>query len=315
MVGPSKTLRLLYSIADAANEARAPEDVLTFALDEVCAYMDWPIGHAYVERDVGSGVLVSAGLWHLDEPDSMVNFREITRKTSFSSGVGLPGRVFDTGEPVWIQDVNEDPNFPRAKESGEALGVRSAFAFPILIGRNVAAVLEFFSENVEEMSDDLLDVMARVGMQLGRVIERARAEEALKGREEYTKAILENLADGVLIMDEDGTLQSVNAAAERVFQATASDLMGNFHPLIQPGGKGSGQGERFGTYLAKNKDSFLNRGPMEVKVFRRDGTVFPLELLLSSFGPKGVRGLICAVRDISDRKETERQLLHGQRME
>jgi diguanylate cyclase (GGDEF)-like protein len=54
----------------------------------------------------------------------------------------------------------------------------------VLVGREVAAVLEFYSERVEEPDDQLLDVMADVGLQLGRVIERERARAAVERRAE-----------------------------------------------------------------------------------------------------------------------------------
>ncbi|MCW9035885.1 MAG: ATP-binding protein [Rhodospirillales bacterium] len=314
MTVPSKLVNLLYRIADAANEATVPDDVLLFALDEVCAYMEWPIGHAYIEKERGSGELVSAGLWHLEKPEVNDDFRQLTEKTSFKSGVGLPGRVYKTGQPAWIPDVNEDPNFPRAKRSGEPLPVGSGFAFPVMTGRETTAVLEFFSENVEEMGDEVLDLMARVGTQLGRVIERGRAEEALKAREAYTKTILKNLAEGVITMDvKNGTIDMVNTIAETICGASLEDIQQGKAPLIaNEEGK---ELEALGKYLTKNRSRYLDVGPIQVKAIKGDGTPFPLEFSLSSFAENDAEQLICVIRDITERKETERQLLHGQRME
>ncbi|MEE9159615.1 MAG: patatin-like phospholipase family protein, partial [Gammaproteobacteria bacterium] len=75
-------------------------------------------------------------------------------------------------------DVTKDPNYPRAKLA-EDIGVKAAFCFPVLVGSKVAAVLEFYTPEAVEPNDQLLEVMAQVGTQLGRVIERKAAEEAL----------------------------------------------------------------------------------------------------------------------------------------
>ena len=61
----------------------------------------------------------------------------------------------------------------------EELGIGTAIAFPVLVGEKVVAVLEFFSDQVLQPDERLIDVMAGVGMQLGRVIERAEFEEHL----------------------------------------------------------------------------------------------------------------------------------------
>ncbi len=63
--------------------------------------------------------------------------------------------------------MREGVNFLRAKQA-QAIGVKSGFAFPVLVGTEVVAVLEFFSAHAVEVDDQLLDVMAHVGAQLGR---------------------------------------------------------------------------------------------------------------------------------------------------
>jgi diguanylate cyclase (GGDEF)-like protein len=92
--------------------------------------------------------------------------------------VGLPGRVLATGAVAWIADVSNDPNFPRAAAAADS-GLKAAFAFPVLISEEVVAVLEFFAPQAAEPDGQLLDLMAHIGTQLGRVIERDRARAQL----------------------------------------------------------------------------------------------------------------------------------------
>jgi len=170
-------LELTEVITRAANEAVSVEAAMQIALDHVCAHTRWPVGHAYL-LDEAAGDLASSGVWHLDDAEAFGTFRSITEATRFATGVGLPGRVLASGEAAWIFDVTKDPNFPRARQASE-IGVRAGAAFPVLVGAKVAAVLEFFSTEAVEAYPPLLEVMAQIGTQLGRVLERTRAERKL----------------------------------------------------------------------------------------------------------------------------------------
>ena len=181
----SEFLQLNQVITRAANEAASVEDAMQITLDRVCANTGWPVGHVYL-FDEAAGDLAPTRIWHLDGPEQFETFRKVTEATRFATGVGLPGRVLASGEVVWIRDVTEDSNFPRARLVA-GIGVKGAFAFPVLVGPKVAAVLEFFSERTAEPNDPLLDVMAQIGTQLGRVIERTRAEEQLLAAKEQAE--------------------------------------------------------------------------------------------------------------------------------
>ena len=92
--------------------------------------------------------------------------------------VGLPGRVWETGRPAWIEDVARDTNFPRAAVAARE-GLHGAFGFPIVLGGHVLGMLEFFSRDVREPDQGLLDLLATVGSQIGQFVERKRAENEL----------------------------------------------------------------------------------------------------------------------------------------
>ena len=164
--------------AAAANEASSVEEALETCVAEVCRHFGWPAGHAYVPAQDGSGELSPSMIWHLTDPEKFLVLRQITMRSRFAPGQGLPGRVLATRGPVWIADVRNDSNFPRA-QAGEDMGITSAVGFPVLIGTEVAAVLEFFAEDAIEPDEAALDAITHIGKQIGRVIERARAERDL----------------------------------------------------------------------------------------------------------------------------------------
>ena len=69
---------LLQRVTTAANQASRLEDVLPFALDAVCGYTEWPVGHVYVRGDPATSELTPTGIWHLDDPERFQTFRAAT---------------------------------------------------------------------------------------------------------------------------------------------------------------------------------------------------------------------------------------------
>src|SRR5579883_3552578 len=181
-------LELLQAITVAANQATTIREAMKVAVDKISQFTGWQVGHVYLQAADGSMELVPADIWHFQNAERFKDFRELTMLTRFKPGVGLPGRVFATGQAVWINDVVSDINFPRAARLPN-LGIKSAFAFPLLIGSAVVGVMEFFSEQEYEPDPRLLERMSHVGAQLGRVIERAEAQAALKRSEAYFRKL------------------------------------------------------------------------------------------------------------------------------
>jgi diguanylate cyclase (GGDEF)-like protein len=171
-------LELLETVATASNEAGSVEEALEVAVRRVCAHTGWPVGHAYLLARDSDCELVPTTIWQPQDPGRFQAFRKVTEATRFSPGVGLPGRVLATGAPSWIIDVTNDPNFPRAPAAAR-VGLKAAFAFPVLARGEVAAVLEFFAPEAAQPDQALLELMAHIGTQVGRVVERKRAEEQL----------------------------------------------------------------------------------------------------------------------------------------
>jgi len=185
-------VHLLQVVAVTANAATSVEMAVQRVLDQVCTHLGWPLGHAYFLAEDSIDELAPATLWHLEDPKRFVLFQQVTEVSRFAPGVGLVGQVLNRGVPIWMADVSADPRFIRARPAQE-IGLRSGFAFPVLVGTEVVAVLEFFTTEVVEPDAPLLEVMAHVGTQLGRVIERVRAAHALEGQVQRRTAHLDAL--------------------------------------------------------------------------------------------------------------------------
>ena len=109
-------------------------------------------------------------------------FMQASRELSFAPGTGLPGRVWEARTSHWITDVRKDENFPR-REAAAACGITAAVAFPVHVDGQVRGVLEFFSLHLDAPDPDLLGALNHIGRQLGLLLKRLEAEEALRRSE------------------------------------------------------------------------------------------------------------------------------------
>ncbi len=189
-----RQLELLQAVATAANESPTPTEALQVALKLLCEFTGWPVGHALVPATAVTE-LVSTGLWHLQHPERFAEFQALTAGSRFAPGVGLPGRVWRKGRAVWVVDVLEDGNFSRL-EAARNCGMHGAFAFPVLLGQEVCAVLEFFAQDVTEPDETLLSLVAQIGVQLGRVYERTEAAAAVQAaRDQLEQRVRQRTAE------------------------------------------------------------------------------------------------------------------------
>jgi len=299
-------IKLMQHVAISANEAQSVDEAFQSSLDLICAFTKWPVAHVYFREDEQASVLTPSTLWHLDNPEEFLTFRTLTEKTTFSSGVGLPGRVLAHGRASWISDITQDLNFPRAKMAGE-IGIRGGFAFPILIGPTVMGVLEFFSRSVETPNTRMLEVMEIIGTQLGRVLERKRGELAREESDARIRSIVETAADAIITINETGIIQSYNSAAENVFGYSATEAIGQNVSILMP----SPYQEEHDGYLLRYRDghpSTIFGKSRELVGKRKDGTTFPMELAVSETKVGIRRTFTGIVRDISDRKQQEQEL-------
>lgn len=158
---------LLSGLKEVTSTLNSELEVIQEILNKVGSYKGWPLAHAYVVKiESGNPTLHSTKIWYENLSDSnFTKFKDITESFIFEPGQGLPGRVFETKSVQTIRDVTKDSNFPRDKLA-EKLGVRGAFAFPIISDGSVKYVLEFFSPKPEQLDPSVLELLRYLTKQL-----------------------------------------------------------------------------------------------------------------------------------------------------
>ena len=174
----STLVHLLQAVTTAANRSSSIQHTAKTCLRLICTHTGWAVCHFYLQAASSSEELTS-GTWHVNDGDRFAAFREVSDRVPVTSGVGLAGAVMASGKPEWIVNLAaEEPLSEQTRAAAEA-GLRSGFAFPILVEEKIIGILEFYSLHTVEPDEDFLNILGSIGSQLGQVIKRQRAEQDL----------------------------------------------------------------------------------------------------------------------------------------
>ncbi|KQP13189.1 EAL domain-containing protein [Pseudorhodoferax sp. Leaf267] len=201
-------LRLEHNVARALAAADAMDTGLATVLQAVCESQRWDIGRMW-HVDESASVLRLAMEWHA--PEMAARSEKLPPLTVLKSGEGLAGRVWRTGEPMWIPDLHTEPRMIH-RALLRTVGAASATLFPLYSGGRVFGVLSFLGRERRE-PDERLQASARViGNQLGQFMQRKRAQDALKTSEHFIRSTLDSLLEHVCVIDSHGVILAVNRA-------------------------------------------------------------------------------------------------------
>ncbi|MBI3466933.1 MAG: PAS domain-containing protein, partial [Planctomycetes bacterium] len=192
-------------LADAVTLAEATPQIL----EAICQSLDWDLGALWTV-DTQADRLRCVEVWHVPRLE-VPEFESVTRRTRFVRGVGLPGRVWASGEPAWIPDVVHDTNFPRAPYAAKE-NLHGAFAFPVRLRGEVLGVIEFFSREIRKPDDHLLRMFTAIGSQIGQFIERRQTEEELIQERYLLHSLMDNVPDAIYFKDAASRFIRINKA-------------------------------------------------------------------------------------------------------
>jgi len=142
------------------------------------------------------------------------------------------------------------------------------------------------------------------------ISDRKEAEAALKDSESRIRAIVNTAVDGIITANDRGIIQSFNPAAEKLFGYTQEEVIGKNLNTLMP----SPYREEHNTYLANYRATGIRKvigKGREAVARRKDGTTFPMDLAVSEMRLGKQRIFTGIVRDITQRKEFEKQILEA----
>jgi PAS domain S-box-containing protein len=288
-------LEVTRILAEASNLDAATSSILEVA----CRAADWDVAELWF-IDEETNLLRCGGAWQLPS-HAATRFDAITRVFTFPRGVGLPGRVWMSGEPAWIADVRSDPSFLRADVAAQE-GLRSGFGFPIRARDKIIGVLCFFSFGIRNPDLYLTGTLTGLAAPIGKFVERIRSEEHAR----FQAQLLDAVGQAVAATDLKCTVTYWNQFAEKLFGYTSAQAVGrDLAELIWPAASGV-ETDPILPRICQGQSWFG-----ELFMQRRDGTTFPALVACSPVrGPQGTPiGLVTVLSNISHLKELERDLL------
>lgn len=296
---------LLLAITQAVSEAEDFHAALGVALREICEATSWDFGEAWVPTPDGAALQLSPAWYGTGERHE--HFRKSTTAIRLKSGPGLIVRVWHSKKPEWNPDASVAP-FPYRADAARQAGLRAALGVPIITGDQVQAVLVFFMSVSREENKRLVEIVSAVASQLGSLIQRKRAEQALRESELRFQAIFNQTFQFVGLLSPDGTLLEANQTALDFIGCKLLDVVGlpfwetpwwDVSPDVQ---------NRLKKAIAEAaKGNFVR---YETEHRRSDGFVSTFDFSLKPvFDETGQVVLIIPEgRDITDRKQAQEEL-------
>jgi PAS domain S-box-containing protein len=278
---------IAYALAGSPTLAEAAPPMLAV----VCGALGWEYGALWEVDGTGAG-LRYVGHWP-DTSDRFADFVQLSKTVTLARGVGLPGRVWASGQPAWIPDVQVDGNFPRAA-AAQRVGLHSAFAVPLLRGAEVVGVIEFFSRDIREPDTPLLDTMMAAGSQIGLYAAEKWAADELD-------AFFTVSPDLLCVVSFGGYFLRLNPAWKQVLGFTEAELRAApFVDFLHPEDREASLGALSRASAGARVINFENR-------YRaKDGSYRWFEWTAAPAADRGV--VYAAARDITERKEADEAL-------
>ncbi len=297
-----RRLRVQHDVSRVMAEPVSLIEALPRILQAIGENLGWDLGVLWLVNR-RRAVLRPEAIWH-SAAMGAVDFESVTREMTLARGSGLPGRVWQEGNPVWLPALTEDavvsPVQLKALEHA-----RAVLAFPIRSGRRISGVIEFFTREVLEPDEELLRTVSTLGSQIGEFIERALGEEELRIRD---RAIASS-TNGIVITDAtrpDNPIIYVNPAFEKLTGYTAEEAMGRNCRFLQGPATDRDAIARIRAAIEQQQD--VN---MILLNLRKDGTPFWNDLTIAPVRDDSgrVTHFVGLQNDVTDRKLAEAELV------
>jgi len=217
-----RRLQIQYGLSRVLAEARTLEEGAPKILEALGEMGGWDVGVIW-RVDAAARELFCAEVWQragIAIPELAADIR----RRKLSPDKCLPGEVWSAGEPLWVTDIGQRENFPRAAIALRE-GLHTALAFPLKVDQEILGVVECFSRRVREPDAEFMQTLAALGSQTGQLIERQRAAEVLRDSEARFRQLAEHIREVFWVSDvEKSNILYVSQAYETIWGRTCASL-------------------------------------------------------------------------------------------
>jgi diguanylate cyclase (GGDEF)-like protein/PAS domain S-box-containing protein len=240
--------------------------------------------------------IAKLGNWELDLITNTLHWSDEVYKI-----FGLDPNKIKPSYEAFINMVHPDDRATVDKTYTDSIKTKEPYEMVHRLQLNEGGI-RYVSENCVTYYDDAENAVRSVGI-VQDITDRKLSEEALNDSEKKFYGLLENDPDGMLIVNEKGTIEIVNKQLEMLTGYTPEELIGEKVEVLIP--------ERFkdhelhrNEYMADPHLRYMGEG-IELFVQRRDGSEFPAEISLCPLDTKKGLNVSVSIRDVSERKKID----------
>lgn len=172
--------QFLLSTTFALAESKNFKESTFIMLRCFCEFINWDFAEIWMPSSDDAFLTCSQSFYTTKEP-CLLDYRSQTLQIKFAPNMGVPGRIWSSKQPEWLEDISleSDQIFIRNKIAAKA-GLKACVGVPILADDRVVAILMFFNKISLPSQPRLMELINALATQLASTLQRQLAEERLK---------------------------------------------------------------------------------------------------------------------------------------
>jgi PAS domain S-box-containing protein len=279
------------------------EQAVPQLLSSLCAFLDWDLAQFWA-ADPELEALHVRHYWHRAAARYEA-LREQSRAKTIPMGVGLLGRVWQSGVVAALEDLSTTNDYERAA-GAQAAGLKSVVAFPLVEGGVVVGVIELLGTHVRGVLDDEVTMLSTAGVEIGQFIKRSDVAQALRRSEADHRAIFERSPIGIVRISSDGELVEANPALLGMLEHDFEAMRENAWPDLLRAYDQAASRQRFAPLLA----GITAGNSVQIRAATGSGKWLWLQLTATSIPDSSGRPehLLVMIEDVTTVRETSDQL-------
>jgi len=300
-------LLLLHSITQSIIESKDFDSALEITLQKICESTGWIYGESWMPS--ADGTRLEYGKAWFSNNKKIERFKKESESFEFLSGAGLPGRVWSSKKPEWISIISNG-NFPRKQFAIDA-GLKTAIGIPIIDKNNVIAVICFITSEILEKDEQTIEFISNIALQLGVFFNHKKTKDLLHKSEREIRTILDNIPDIFYRTNKDGQFIMISNAVKGILGYEPEELIGKRVADLY-----ADPDER-SKFLKKLEESGGRINGYEALLKRKDGSYIWVSTNAQYYTDENgnIAGVEGIVRDITEHKKLEDELLKTQKLE
>jgi PAS domain S-box-containing protein len=298
-----RRLALQLAVSEIVASAKNGDQAFAGVQEAIVRLMDWDLTDLWI---IGSSRHALVHRYTYSAPGkNFPTFVKDSNLRTFPRGEGLPGSIWQRNAAIWVEDLHDERVF-RRHLAAQVDGLFSGWGFPIRVGNEVIATMQFYSQKRRKSDPELMSTVETICSALGQFLMQSEQEKQVNELNRQKESVLNAVADGIFGTDAERRVAFVNPAAARMLGASVTELVGRpVHEIVhehREDGEACSDRCRILRALMSRESSAA-----QDTFFRKDGSSFATDYSVTPMTNQGIiTGVVLSFRDISQRRELER---------